>query len=322
MSNKPAVVGGFILGALALAVVGILLFGGIRLFPDTARAVVFFDESIAGLNVGAPVTLNGVRIGEVKEIGVQLSTDTLKAQIPVFVEIQRKEIKWEGKELRGKADFERLVKAGLRAQLAVESLVTGQLRVDLAFHPNTPFKLVGTMPNVLEIPSIPSMLTQLRNELSQLPLSELAVTAQNALASLGRLSDHLDSQLGPLTQSAQRTLDTATQTLQTTDEAVRKLQADASIALQNLNPLLVDARRHLDERGAELSLALTASDRTLRQAEILLGGLNGLAAPRSPVRTNLEAATRDLAATASSLHNFAQTIERNPDALLLGRSSR
>jgi paraquat-inducible protein B len=322
MRNRPAVVGGFILGALGLAVAVILLFGGIQLFPDTARAVVFFDESIAGLNVGAPVTFNGVRIGEVKEIGVQISSDTMTVQIPVYLELRRKEITWKGRVLRGKPDFERLINAGLRAQLAVESLVTGQLRIDLILQPGRPARLVGIVPDVMEIPTIPSALGQLRHELTNLPLSELVQTAQTTLVSLGRLSDNLDKQLDPLSESARRTLDAATETLQTTNEAVRKLQGDASAALGNLNPLFVDARHQLGVRGDELGRTLRASDQALSQAQLLLGSLNSITEPQSAVRGDLEAAARDLAASANSLHNFAQTIERHPDSLLLGRSSK
>ena len=204
----------------------------------------------------------------------------------------------------------------------MQSFVTGQLRVDLEVRPGTPAQLVGAAPGVPEIPTVPSELGQLRNELAQLQLRELADTAQRALASVGRLADHLDATLDPLAQSAHRTLDAATQTLQTTDEAVRRVQADASTTLRDLDALIVDAQRQLGARGGELSRALTAADRALRHADTLIGSLNGLAEPRSPFRGDLEAAVRDLAATASSLRGFAETIERNPNALLMGRTRR
>ena len=92
--------------------------------------------------------------------------------------------------------------------------------------------------------------------------------------------------------------------------------------LRHLDSLLVDAHRQLDARGGELGHTLAAADRTLRRAETLLGSLNGLAEPRSQFRSDLEATVRDLAASARSLRNFAETIERNPNALLLGQSSR
>ncbi|MGO8920881.1 MAG: MlaD family protein [Stellaceae bacterium] len=323
MSSRPAVVGAFILGAVALGVAGILLFGGMRLFATSTRVVVFFSESLAGLDVGSPVTFHGVRIGSVQSIAVRFSPDTTTVQIPVFLELERNKVILEEKKLnRSEPDFEQLIRAGLRAQVVLQSFVTGQLRVDLEFLPGTPAQLVGAAPGVPEIPAVPSNLGQLVNQLTQLRLRELTDTAQQALASVGRVSDHLDATLDPLAQSAHRTLDAATQTLQTTDEAVRRVQADASTALRDLDALLVDAHRQLDARGGERSRTLTAADRAVRQAETLIDSLNGLAEPGSQFRGDLEAAVHDLAASASSLRNFAETVERNPNALLMGRASR
>jgi paraquat-inducible protein B len=271
---------------------------------------------VAGLEVGAPVTLNGVRIGSVQSVSVQFSTAAMTTRIPVFLELERGRVQWEGRNLTDNpADWEKLIQAGLRAQLAMQSLVTGQLRVDLRFRPGTPAKLVGAVGNVPEVPEAPSLIQQFSEELSNVPLRELADTAQDALASLKRLSDHLDGKLDPL-------LDGMRQTLQTTDEAVRTLQAEGSATLQNLNPLLIDARRQLGVRSDELGRVLTASDRTLREAETLLQSLNGMTEPRSALRDDLEASARDLAASAQSLRSFAETVERRPNALLLGRSSR
>lgn len=66
MSRRPAVVGAFILGALGLGIFAILFFGGMRWFAKNSELVVFFREFVAGLDVGAPVTFNGARIGSVK----------------------------------------------------------------------------------------------------------------------------------------------------------------------------------------------------------------------------------------------------------------
>lgn len=322
MNARPAVVGGFILGALVLVVAGILFFGGMRLFATKARVVVFFTESVAGLEVGSPVTYRGVRIGSVQSVSVHFSPDTLVARIPVYMELASNQMTWEGTKLSGSADdFRRLIQAGLRAQLALQSFVTGQLRVDLEFRPGTPAVLIGAT-DVPEIPAIPSDLSQLRDQVAGLPLRDLAGAALRAFVSLGRLSDHLDATLDPLATSAHHTADAATQTLQTTDAAVRRVQTDASTALRDLDFLLVDAHRQLDARGGEFSRTLAATDRTVRQAEMFLDALNGLADPRSPFRGDLDATVHDLAASAGSLRNFAETLERNPNALIVGRTSR
>lgn len=323
MKSNAAIVGGFILGALALVVAGIVFFGGRHLFTPSTRVVVFFSESVAGLDIGAPVTFHGVRIGSVQSIAIQFSPDTMTAQIPVYLEITANQLILEGKSFDPSvANTRRLIAVGLRAQLALQSFVTGQLRVDLDFRPDTPARLVGMITDVAEIPSVPSDLSQLRNQLSQLPLRELAETAQQAFASLRRFSDHLDSVVDPLAKSATRTADAVTQTMQTTDEAVRQVQADASTALHDLDSLLVDARAQVGARGGELSQTLTEADRAVRRAETLLDSLNTMVQSRSQFRDDLEATVHDLAAAASSLRSFAATIEQNPNVLLTGRPSR
>jgi paraquat-inducible protein B len=314
-------VGGFILGALALGVAAILFFGGSRLFSQTARAVVFFNGSVAGLDVGAPVTFRGVRIGSVQRIALRFSPDTLTTRIPVFLEFDADRVSWVGRTPTDTpVDYRRLVDAGLRAQLAPQSFVTGQLRVDLDFRPGTPAPLVSAIPNVPEIPPAQSDLDQLRNQLTTLPLHELAETTERALASLNRLSDHLDARLDPLVEGAQRTADAATQMLQTTNQAVLQLQAESTTALHNLDALSSDARRQLDARSEDIARTLATAERTARQAETLLASLNSLAAPRSQFRGDLEASMRDLSASASSLRTFAHAVERNPSVLLTGRS--
>jgi paraquat-inducible protein B len=320
-SSKPALVGGFVLGALALAVAGILFFGGTRWFAASARVVVFFPESVANLDVGAPVTFNGVRIGAVESVAVHVSAHNMTARVPVYLKIDTSRMIWDGKPF-APSDNPELVRAGLRAQLALVSMITGQQRVDLLFRPNTPAQLVGAIERVPEIPAIPSDFGELRNQLTGLQLRELTDSAQRTLIAVGRLATHIDTVIDPLVERVERTADAATHTLQTTDGAVRNLQADASVALHDLDAALVSVRHQVDARGGELGHTLAAADRSMAQAEKLLQSLNGAAEPGSDLREDLQATVRDLAASASSLRNFAETIERNPNAIVMGRSSR
>jgi paraquat-inducible protein B len=307
MSTRPAVVGGFILGALALGVAAILLFGSVRLFSRTTRVVAFFDEAVAGLDVGAPVTFHGVPIGSVHSISIQFATSahSVSARIPVILDIHPTQVSWEGKRLTGSVeDVEHLVKAGLRARLELQSLVTGQLYVDLDFRPDTPPELVGAMRRLPEIPTAPSTMGEIRQKLASLPLREVVEGMQSTLASLKTLSDHFDARLDPLVDSVQRTADSATKTFQTADA------------------LLDRTSGHLDARANELSQTLIEVRRTAQQANVLLSSLNEITDQRSSLRDNLEATARDLADSASSLSDFAKTVEEHPNAIILGRKGR
>ncbi|ABC23247.1 MlaD family protein [Rhodospirillum rubrum] len=323
MTAKPAVVGGFILGALALGVAAIVLFGGQRLFTSTREVVVFFNESVAGLQVGAPVTFHGVPVGTVKTIALRVSTRDLSARIPVVLELQPDQISWEGEHLNGDDDtYQRLIAAGLRAQLAPQSIVTGQMRVDLDFKPGTSAALSGEPTDLPEIPAVASDLDELRDKVTELPLRDLVETAQKTLANVQALTSSLNTRIPTLTTSAEQSVAVATQTLVTTQEAVRQIQADASVTLKELSDLLADLHRQVDARGGELGKTLSAAERTARQAESLMISLNELAGPRARFRADLEAAARDLSASASSTRSFTRTLERDPSALLSGDTKR
>lgn len=318
---RPAAIGGFVLGGLALAVVAILSFGGARLFERKMRAVVFFDGSVAGLDIGAPVTFRGVRVGSVQRVALHVAADG-QARIPVTIELQEGQVVLDG--TRGEPlSLDRLVKAGLRAQLNSQSFVTGQLRIDLDFRPGTPIESVaedaGGLPR---IPTVPSDMDRLRDTLADVPVRDAVQTGQRALAAIEQLANRLDRDLSPVLDSVMRVAESADRALGTSGQAITRLQADASRSLQEIDGLMTDARRQLDARGGELARVLGTADRVARQAESLLASLNSLTTPRSAFRNDVEAAGRDLAATASSLRSFARAVERNPSAILRGRDAQ
>lgn len=320
--TRPAVVGAFVLGGLALVVAAILFFGGTHLFAPTARAVVFFEGSVAGLDIGAPVTFRGVRVGSVQAMALHLAADG-RARIPVTIELLPGQVSIEGEDRRREANVERFVAAGLRAQLNLQSFVTGQLRIDLDFRPGTPAAMVtADTSGVPQIPALPSDLDRLRETLSEVPVQDIAQTMQRVLQSAERLADTLEAELGPLLGSTRRTVETATRTLETTEATVIRLQSDASATMREVAALAADTRRQVDARGDELARTLATVDRAVRQAETLLASLNTMAAPRAPFRSDLEATVRDLAASAASLRGFARSVERDPSALLTGRAGR
>ena len=64
---NPAMIGAFVLGALFLAVAALVAFGGGKLFKRTQAHVAYFEGSLKGMAIGAPVTFNGVKIGSVTD---------------------------------------------------------------------------------------------------------------------------------------------------------------------------------------------------------------------------------------------------------------
>jgi phospholipid/cholesterol/gamma-HCH transport system substrate-binding protein len=80
-------IGAFVVGAVALVVVAVIVFGSGRLFRQTRDFVLYFDNSVNGLRIGAPVKFKGVEVGSVKNILLQLGSGQQIDKIPVIIEI-------------------------------------------------------------------------------------------------------------------------------------------------------------------------------------------------------------------------------------------
>ena len=122
---------------------------------DESTVVMYFDESVKGLDVGAPVLFKGVKIGEVSEVRLQANLHTLQFLIPVYAKI------YNGRSLitdthDEKERLDKFIRDGLRAQLAINSVITGQLLIELDMFPNSKAVLHEQAKNELEIPTIGS----------------------------------------------------------------------------------------------------------------------------------------------------------------------
>jgi paraquat-inducible protein B len=308
-----------VLGGIALALVAVVLFGKFNLFNPSVRAAIVFQDSIAGLAVGAPVTFRGVRVGAVESIGIEFDPKTKVAYIPVTIRLE------PGRALiaqRANSDTVKLpdlITRGLRAELNVQSFVTGQSQIDLDFDPASAPVLHADIVDLPEIPTRQSTLQKAREQLSQLPLRELADDTSATLQSLRALAEKLDEDLPPLVDSLRTTSDRSAQTVETAGQAIKELQGRLDTTLGTIGQVATSSEQQLNERGTELHTLLTASSQTMLQMQDLLRDLRSLTSERTPSRTNLDSTLRDLAAAAASLRGFANDVEHNPQLLLTGR---
>jgi paraquat-inducible protein B len=170
MSKKsnPVMIGGFVVGAVVLLATGVALFGGSELFAKRYNYVAYFEEQTKGLRVGSNVILNGVRIGYVSEIALLIDETKFETMTRVTLEILPDTyIPISGgvpidEDLREAIPHGSLIRdAGLRAQLEIESFVTGQLLVRLDMRPETPIEMSGIHSEHPEIPTIRSDIQEL-----------------------------------------------------------------------------------------------------------------------------------------------------------------
>jgi len=319
---KPAAVGGFVLGGLAIVVAAILFFGGGEMFAPKTKAVVYFQDSVGGLAAGAPVTFRGVRIGSVERVALLVDPAALTARIPVYLELEPNQVTLASGVAR-RPMLRALIEAGLRAKLVSQSFVTGQMLVELELSPGAPAHLAGPKDtDVPEIPALQSDLQELRQQISQAPIGETVAQALRTLTAIEKLVDRVDGEIGPLVASARGALEITGRTADTANTTIERLGGEASSVLADAHGLLLDARGQLAARGEDLNRTLTDADKTLLAARGVIASANSLVAPRSQSRADLEATLRDLAAMAGSFRDFADSIERDPSLLLHGRASR
>jgi paraquat-inducible protein B len=329
LTSRPAAVGGFLLGGMAIVVAAVLFFGGGEMFAVKDKAVVFFEGSVGGLAQGAPVTFRGVRVGSVSDVALVLDPSHMEARIPVYLELEPRKVTFVT-GTSGQPLLRQLIEAGLRAKLVSQSLVTGQMLVELDLSPGTPAHLAGGGdPRIAEIPTLPSDLDELRQQLTQAPIAQTVAQALRTLAAIETVAEQVSVEIAPLATGAQRALDSAGRTMDIAEAAVRHVELEAAATLDEAHGLARDGRQQLAARGAELSRTLGDADKALGDVNKTLQAVNGLVlsttsliAPRSQARDDLEATLRDLSASASALRGFSQTIDRDPSVVLRGRASR
>jgi len=169
---SPATVGMFILGALAIFIVGFLSFGGSNIFSKPSRFLIYFEESVSGLDPGAPLKFNGVRIGRVAAVNVRYDATTKKALVQTICEINRNVLTDSVGvmiDLTNPAELQGLIDRGLRARLNLTG-ITGLLFVELDFedvrkYPADPRFMAESYPVV---PAIPSPISEVQQSIVEI----------------------------------------------------------------------------------------------------------------------------------------------------------
>jgi len=324
--TSPKLIGGFVVGAIALTVAGLLAFGGSSFLSTQRKAVLFFsEESMAGLDVGSPVTFRGVKVGQVTNIAIEFDVAKRHLYIPVYIEVESDKFQLINGE-RNESNIQALVERGLRAQLQVQSLVTGQVSVNFDFHPDTPITLVGLDKSVPELPTVPSEISQLKasvagalDRLSKLPLEKIADELSNVLQSAQSTLKDVDAQVKPLGDSFKSTSDQAGQVLANVDAQLKPLADSLRATSDQANKLLSNADADLPQLVAAAQQVMKSANIALGQADLTLRAAQNVVSPDAPVFYEITSTLREIKSAASSVRLLAEYLERNPNALLTGK---
>jgi len=187
MSKKvnKTVIGVFVVGALVLLMCSIVVFGSGELFKRTNKFVLYFDGSVKGLAIGAPVMFRGVSIGTVKDISLIYDSKAGTVMLPVIVEIQQGRIKGTP-SFSDLVSDKKMIELGLRGKLEIQSFLTGQLMIAFDFYPNQPAKLRGILKGYPELPTLPTS-PDIFDVMDELPIKEIAKNLDDASKGINKL---------------------------------------------------------------------------------------------------------------------------------------
>lgn len=309
-------VGAFVLGGFVLFVAGLLLLSTRRFFSDDTEYVLYFDGSVSGLSIGAPVVFRGVPMGSVTHINLVADEQEQNVAIPVFIRIDEKTIMRNDSVAGVTENFEqamvrRMVDRGMRARLQLQSFVTGKYCIELDFHPETTPLYRSATPE-LEIPTVPSPIDALQRALAKVPLEQILHSLDVVLSDLVlALSD------GKLKQGIAAFADTFTQTqkLLQNGEVIKT----ANDALTQIDGAARIVREQTPEAMKAFREAMRALAETVAQLRHVADSAEALVRRDSPTVHDLRRLLQEGASAARSLRNLADMLEHNPEVLVRGR---
>lgn len=326
---NPYTIGSFLVGALILLIAAVLIFGGGEFLKKKWRYVIFFDSALNGLNVGAPVKLQGVQIGTVKEISLEIDEKFSRIVKPVVIEIDPAAVldpsglpfQAGGSVQKRKENIQHLIDGGLKAQLQTQSLLTGLLYVEFSFYRDVPPKLTGlNYKNLPELPAVATTVDQIKvaaeevlTNIRQLPIEQIVKDFSIILKETRDIvaSDQLKKDRAALAKS-----------LHETEVLLTTLNRNLSPLLSNMNGTIIDTRTLVQQFTHNIGPVLVSTEKALGTATSLMleskhamGAVEALAAPEAPLWQSLEA-MRDAAQSTKDLTDY---LERHPDSIIYGK---
>ena len=299
---NPAIIGAFVIGAVALAVVAVTVWGSGKLFRRQYPCVCYFPGSVNGLSAGAPVKFRGVQVGQVTDVRLRYAQVRGDPRIPVFLKLDEDRLRELGAERAPTREVLReFISNGLRARLQALSIVTGVLYVDFDLLPGSRLDLVQREDApVPELPTLPTALEEMTKSVSDV-LAELRAVPFEAI---GRGVNDVIANVNGIVKKPE--LHAAVDQLPGLVESAKDLVGDLRA---HTGPLATSAQGTVDE-----------ARRAAESARAALDDVRTLLAPDGPLAVEATRTVSDLGRAASALRDLADYLERNPNAVVFGRA--
>jgi len=302
MSKKanPTTIGIFVIGAVFLTIAGIITFGKSEFFVQEETYVCYFDTSLTGLDVGAPVRFQGIQVGTVRKMEGIVDPDTLEIWIPVYVAMRRGAMQLtreltDAEESEYDIFMQGMIEKGLRAELRKDSLVTGKLYVGLEFDPGSPMHLVGHDEHP-EIPTVEGALAKFAKNIEEIDFEGLVHSTTQAVQAVEELVEN--PEIAELIHNLN-------ELIQNLNAQVEPLSTSSQSVLANADTLLINADTELDQVTAAAMGVLNNFDDLEK---------NYTMSHKTTVMLE------EVAAAARSIRILDDYLERHPEALIKGKN--
>jgi len=247
-ARKPLVVL-FAVGALALSALMVYSFGGRDIFARHDTFLIYFGDTLNGLEPGSLVKFKGVTIGYVDSIRLNYRESAADRRMPVLIQLNADRLQSSLGVLDDVSDpavLARLVHRGLRAQIEFESFVTGGMYVELDLYPDVaPPAVAYAPPGLAVIPTVPSQadsgVSELQQTIAWLPTFDF----QTEIGHAGNYLDDLTTKIAVIPYAEYR------------EHLTHALEPAANLNVRGFQRQLSDFMARLDENEAAI---VTAKD--------------------------------------------------------------
>lgn len=306
MSRSPstAKIGMFIFSAILLIVMAIIFLSTGNIFSKKANFVVFFNTSLKGLDVGAPVKFNGVKVGIVSDISVAYDSEKKAVYTPVIIQIDSSmfdQINISGTHIGDyQVFYDEQIKNGLAAKLTMDSVVTGKFFIELNYFKKDEVVTVKNLSGKYQ--QMPSV--------SQ-DFSEIITNIDSVVQKINTVD--FKAVFDSLTKAGISVADVFS------DPNVKEILRSLNTTIGNVNTLAVNANEVITNLDSDLKVVLKSFRESMDSMHETSDTINYMFDPNSDFRTGLDNTVQQMNKTFRSIKVFVDYLERNPNALLTGK---
>jgi paraquat-inducible protein B len=211
-----------------------------------------------------------------------------------------------------------LIKQGLRAELGLQSVVTGQLQIELNFYPKEKAIFVGENEQCQEIPTIPSKFEKLTKTLENLPIKEIV---DKVSSSLNRIDALLESpEIMETLQSTKLAMKDARKVFYNINKQFLPLLNKLNVVLESYSALAQNMDQQIGPLSSNFQELVKMVTEASKQADKTLMSIENVVGENSITTVELTTTLKEFSSAARSIRNLADYLNRHPESIVRGKT--